>query len=60
MDRAILEKRMKMLNDYLQILLQRGVIDSHKMLLAILLTFLEPGEYDKSSGPFAKTVSRVP
>ena len=56
MERATLEKRMKMLNDYLQILLQSGVTETHNKLLGMLLTFLEPGEYDKSSGPFAKTV----
>lgn len=57
MERSTLEKRMKMLNDYLQILLQSGIAETHTKLLGMLLTFLEPGEYDKSSGPFAKTVS---
>nr|CAD7410454.1 unnamed protein product [Timema poppensis] len=47
MDRLVLEKRMKMLNDYLQILLQTGVIDTHNHLQAMVLTFLEQGDYDK-------------
>lgn len=57
MERATLEKRMKMLNGYLQVLLQSVEMDKYSKLLAMLLGFLEPGEYDKSTGPFAKTVS---
>lgn len=57
MERSTLEKRMKMLNDYLQILLQSAISDVYNKLSGMLLTFLEPGEYDKSSGPFVKTVS---
>ncbi|GLG99697.1 Sorting nexin-13 [Gryllus bimaculatus] len=47
MERAVLEKRMKMLNDYLQILLQAGVVETHPQLQGMLLQFLEQGDYDK-------------
>ncbi|PSN51606.1 hypothetical protein C0J52_09091 [Blattella germanica] len=59
MERAVLEKRMKMLNDYLQILLQSGVIDTHPQLQRMLLAFLEQGDYDKgvSGGQISRTVS---
>ena len=57
MERNVREKRMKMLNDYMRILLQLSVIKSHPMVQSELLTFLEP-EYDKGgpSGQLAKTV----
>lgn len=60
MERATLEKRMKMLNGYLQVLLQSvEVSDKYPKLLSMLVSFLEPGEYDKCTGPFAKTVSGI-
>lgn len=59
MERATLEKRMEMLNDYLQVLLHSVEAEKYPKLLFMLLAFLEPGEYDKSSGPFAKTVESV-
>lgn len=43
-----LSKRMKMLNDYLQILLHSGVAETHPRLAGFLLAFLEPAEYDKA------------
>jgi len=57
MERNVREKRMKMLNDYMRILLQLSVIKSHPGVQNELLTFLEP-EYDKGggSGQLAKTV----
>ncbi|XP_063234403.1 sorting nexin-13-like isoform X2 [Bacillus rossius redtenbacheri] len=57
MDRTVLEKRMKMLNDYLQILLQSGVIETHASLKSLLLAFLEQGDYDKgvSGGHISRT-----
>lgn len=57
MERNVREKRMKMLNDYMRILLQLSVIKSHPILQNELLTFLE-SEYDKgsASGQLAKTV----
>lgn len=59
MDRRVLERRMKMLNDYLQTLLHSGVQATHPALRALLLIFLEPGDYDKGviSGHITKTVS---
>jgi hypothetical protein len=59
MERTVLEKRMKMLNDYLQILLQRGVIDTHSQLQRMLLVFFEQEEYDKgvTGGQIARTVT---
>lgn len=56
MERATLEKRMKMLNDYLQVLLQIVESENYPKLQSMLLAFLESGEYDKTTGPFAKTV----
>jgi sorting nexin-13 len=62
MERTVLEKRMKMLNDYMQILLQRGVIDTHPQLQRMLLAFLEQGDYDKgvTGGQIARTVTGPP
>lgn len=56
-ERDVREKRMKMLNNYMRILLQLSVIKSHPALQDELLSFLEP-EYDKSGpgGQLAKTV----
>ena len=61
MERTVLEKRMKMLNDYMQILLQPGVIDTHPQLQKMLLAFLEQGDYDKgvTGGQIARTVCFV-
>ena len=57
MERNVREKRMRMLNDYMRILLQLSVIKSHPMVQIELSTFLE-SEYDKGgpSGQLAKTV----
>lgn len=62
MERSVLEKRMKMLNDYLQILLQPGVIDTHSQLQRMLLAFFEQEEYDKgiTGGQIARTVTPHP
>jgi sorting nexin-13 len=59
MERTVLEKRMKMLNDYLQILMQSGVIETHPQLQRMLLAFLEQGDYDKgvTGGQIARTVT---
>ncbi|XP_069691932.1 sorting nexin-13-like [Periplaneta americana] len=61
MERTVLEKRMKMLNDYLQILLQPGVIETHPQLQKMLLTFLEQGDYDKgvTGGHIARTLDTL-
>lgn len=59
MDRAVLEKRMKMLNNYLQIVVQPGVLASHVGLMQLLVSFFEPIEYDKgvTGGQISRTVS---
>ncbi|KDR10032.1 Sorting nexin-13 [Zootermopsis nevadensis] len=61
MERTVLEKRMKMLNDYMQILLQSGVIDTHPRLQRMLLAFLEQGDYDKgvTGGQIARTLDTI-
>lgn len=61
MDRAVLEKRMKMLNNYLQIIVQPGVLTSHIGLTQLLLSFFEPGEYDKgvTGGQISRTVIKI-
>lgn len=50
MERAVLEKRMKMLNDYLQIVMQPGVVGSHPQLRELLAAFLEQGDYGTGGG----------
>lgn len=56
MDRTVLEKRMKMLNNYMQIVLHLEN-KAYSALNDMLATFLEP-EFDKSGpgGQFARTV----
>lgn len=57
MERNVLEKRMKMLNNYLKILMQLNVIKSHPSLQDMLLAFLDP-DFGKPvpGGQFSKTV----
>uniref|UniRef100_A0A8D8TS08 Sorting nexin-13 n=1 Tax=Cacopsylla melanoneura TaxID=428564 RepID=A0A8D8TS08_9HEMI len=60
MDRSVLEFRMKMLNEYLEILLHNGLVMSRPGLKSILLNFVEPGEYDKSfNGQVTKTLENL-
>lgn len=61
MERRVLERRMRMLNEYLQTILQSAVLASHPTLQSMLLSFFEPGEYDKGvvGGQIAKTVSLI-
>ncbi|XP_071451053.1 sorting nexin-13-like [Hetaerina americana] len=59
MERWVLERRMKMLNDYLQILLQVGVIDKHPNLRELLLAFFEQGDYDRGRSGVAPVVART-
>ncbi|KAL1454884.1 hypothetical protein WDU94_009014 [Cyamophila willieti] len=60
MDRSVLEFRMKMLNEYLEILLHNGLLVSRPGLKSILLNFVEPGEYDKSfNGQVTKTLENL-
>lgn len=58
MDRSVLEKRMRMLNDYLQILLQEGLSETHPHLQIILGQFLEQGPYEKG-GPLESLASSM-
>lgn len=60
MDRAVLERRMKMLGYYMGELCQTIVINSHYGLRELLMTFLEQGDYDKvTGGPISATVSSI-
>lgn len=49
MDRAVLERRKKMLGVYMQELCQSHILSSHVGLRNLLMTFLEQGEYDKAA-----------
>lgn len=58
MDRAVLERRKKMLGDYMSELSQSSVLSSHVGLRNLLMTFLEQGDYDKAAlGGVSSTVS---
>ncbi|GLV38789.1 snazarus [Carabus blaptoides fortunei] len=50
MDRVVLERRMRMLNTYMQEVCRRVVVDSHVGLRPLLLAFTEQGEYDRATG----------
>ncbi|XP_065220750.1 sorting nexin-13-like [Planococcus citri] len=60
MERNVLEKRMKMLNNYMKILMQLNVIKSHPSLQDMLLSFLDP-EFGKAvpGGPLSKTLDNL-
>lgn len=58
MDRAVLERRKRMLGDYMCELCQTNVLTSHVGLRSLLMTFLEQGEYDRAAlGGVSSTVS---
>ena len=59
MERAVLEKRMVMLNAWLHELTKPTVADGHMGLQNLLLAFLEQGDYDKgiTGGHISRTVS---
>lgn len=60
MDRAVLERRMKMLGAYMHELCQNTIVSSHYGLQELLMTFLEQGDYDKATGgPISSTVSKL-
>ncbi|XP_050302654.1 sorting nexin-13-like [Anthonomus grandis grandis] len=60
MDRAVLERRMKMLGQYMSDLCQMKVIESHAGLKELLMTFLEQGDYDRATGgPISTTINAV-
>lgn len=58
MDRDVLEKRMLMLNSWLQQLTRPAIVEGHMGLQALLLAFFEQGDYDKGvgGGQISKTV----
>jgi len=59
MERAVLEKRMVMLNAWLCQLTKPAIMDGHMGLQNLLLVFLEQGDYDKgvTGGQISRTVS---
>lgn len=59
MDRAVLERRKRMLGAYMQELCQPGVLATHSGLRCLLMRFLEQGEYDRAAlgGVVSNTVS---
>ncbi|KAJ8688132.1 hypothetical protein QAD02_023927 [Eretmocerus hayati] len=61
MDRAVLEKRMVMLNDWLIQLTRPATVEGHMGLQNLLLAFLEQGEYDKgvTGGQISKTIDTL-
>lgn len=61
MERAVLEKRMVMLNAWLHELTKPTVADGHMGLQNLLLAFLEQGDYDKgmTGGHISRTVSLI-
>ena len=60
MERAVLEKRMIMLNGWIQQLTKPGIVDGHMGLQNMLLAFLEQGDYDKGvmGGQISRTVRK--
>ncbi|CAH1994331.1 unnamed protein product [Acanthoscelides obtectus] len=60
MDRAVLERRMKMLGCYMNELCHNSVLSSYHGLGDLLMTFLEQGEYDRATGgPISSTIDTL-
>ncbi|XP_028146274.2 sorting nexin-13 isoform X1 [Diabrotica virgifera virgifera] len=60
MDRAVLERRMKMLGSYMNELCQTNLIFAHHGLKDLLMTFVEQGDYDKANGgPISTTIDNL-
>lgn len=59
MERAVLEKRKRMLGAYMAELCQPAMLDSHAGLRNLLMAFLEQGDYDRAAlgGVVSSTVS---
>lgn len=59
MERAVLERRMKMLGLYMNEICREHIVNNHRGLKELLVAFLEQGEYDRatSGGPISHTVS---
>lgn len=60
MDKAVLDRRMRMLGSYMRELCQAQVLNSHPGLQGLLMMFLEQGDYDKATlgGVVSNTVSK--
>ncbi|XP_056629792.1 sorting nexin-13-like isoform X1 [Diorhabda sublineata] len=60
MDRAVLERRMKMLGSYMNELCRNHVISTHQGLKELVITFLEQGDYDRANGgPISSTIDTL-
>ncbi|KAJ3654689.1 hypothetical protein Zmor_013862 [Zophobas morio] len=60
MDRAVLERRMKMLGAYMHELCNPNIVRTHHGLQDLLMTFLEQGDYDKATGgPISSTINTL-
>ncbi|KAL3282364.1 hypothetical protein HHI36_005550 [Cryptolaemus montrouzieri] len=60
MDRAVLERRMKLLGSYMNEVCDSNVISAHSGLKELLMTFLEQGEYDRATGgPISTTINNL-
>ncbi|EFA04766.2 sorting nexin-13 [Tribolium castaneum] len=60
MDRAVLERRMKMLGSYMSELCNPSVLTTHSGLQDLLMMFLEQGDYDKATGgPISSTINTL-
>ena len=61
MDRDVLERRMVMLNSWLQQLTRPAIVEGHMGLQNLLLTFFEQGDYDKgvTGGQISRTVHEI-
>ncbi|XP_053985689.1 sorting nexin-13-like isoform X1 [Hylaeus volcanicus] len=61
MERAVLERRMLMLNAWLNQLMKPTVVDGHMGLQNLLLNFLEQGDYDKgvTGGHISRTIDSL-
>lgn len=59
MNRQFLDKRMRLLNDYLQELLNPEVLKNNSGLWEIIRQFLEPVPYKKSKGQLARKVDNI-
>ncbi|XP_060516935.1 sorting nexin-13-like isoform X2 [Cylas formicarius] len=60
MDRAVLERRMKMLDHYVNELTGTRTLETHEGLRNLLSSFLEQGEYDRATGgPMTTTINTL-
>lgn len=59
MDRAVLERRMRMLGAYMRELCQPNVLTGHIGLKELLMVFLEQGEYDRKASGLMSNAVRI-